>query len=86
MRRDDDARCFPASRAPQLAQEALHRLIAPGKAVFRDQVLPDRVAIASQGQALFDEFSVRFTAMAGFDGIRFLQKRGSLTTTPAAFR
>jgi hypothetical protein len=34
---DDDARRFPASRAAQLAYEALHRLIAPGKAVVRDQ-------------------------------------------------
>src|SRR4029077_16475503 len=44
-RRDDDARCFPASRAAQLAHETLHRLIAPGKTVVRDQVLPDRLAI-----------------------------------------
>src|ERR1700739_615152 len=58
---EDDAHRFPTLRPAQLAHKTLHRLIAPGKAVVRDQVLPDRLAIASQGQALFDEFSVRFT-------------------------
>src|ERR1700681_4059542 len=48
--RDDDARCFAAPRAAQLAHETLHRLIVPGKAVVRDQVLPDRLAVASQAR------------------------------------
>ena len=47
--REDDACCFWTSRAAQLVHEALYRLIAPGIAVVRDQVLPDCLAIASQG-------------------------------------
>src|SRR5215475_12662683 len=44
--REDDACCFWTSCAAKLAHEALHRLIAPGKAVVGNQVLPDRLAIA----------------------------------------
>src|SRR5262245_6673606 len=44
---DDDARWFRPLRSAQPANIALHRLIAPGKAVVRDQVLPDRLAIAT---------------------------------------
>src|SRR5215469_3233767 len=44
---EDDACWFRTLRSAQLTHEALHRLIAPGKAVVRDQVLPDRLAIAS---------------------------------------
>jgi hypothetical protein len=47
-RREDDACWFRTSRSAQLTHETLHRLIAPGKAVVRDQVLPDRLAIASR--------------------------------------
>src|SRR5215831_12102210 len=45
--RDDDARWFRPLRSAQPANIALHRLIAPGKAVVRDQVLPNRLAIAT---------------------------------------
>src|SRR5262245_60057842 len=44
---EDDPRWFRPLWSAQLANIALHRLIAPGKAVVRDQVLPDRLAIAT---------------------------------------
>src|ERR1700731_4004613 len=43
---EDDAHRFRMLRPAQLAHETLHRLIAPGKAVVRPQVLPDRLTIA----------------------------------------
>ncbi len=38
-----------------------NRLLVTSKTAVRHQVLPDRLAVASQGQALFDQFSVCFT-------------------------
>ena len=58
---EDDARRFWTLWSAKLAHEALHRLIAACKTVVRHQVLPDRLAITSTGQALLDQFPVRFT-------------------------
>src|SRR2546423_850967 len=58
---EDNARCFRTLRSAKLPNKALHRLIAARKAMVRHQVLPDGLAIASTGEALFDQFAVLFT-------------------------
>src|SRR5258708_26061649 len=45
--REDDACWFRTLCSAQLVNKALHRLIAAGKPVLRDQVLPNRLAIAA---------------------------------------
>src|SRR5215475_6789190 len=54
----DDPCGFRRLGAAKLAYEALHRLIAAGKAVLRHQVLPDGLAVAAAGQPLFDQLAV----------------------------
>ena len=44
----------------KLAHKALHCLIATGKTVLGEQVLPDGFAIAPTSQALFDQLARRF--------------------------
>ena len=59
--REDNARRFWTSWSSKRAHEAFHRLIAARKTVVGYQVLPDRLAITSTGQALLDPLPVRFT-------------------------
>src|SRR5215470_17524146 len=47
--REDDARWFRPLWSAQLLHEALHRLVAAGKALLRHQVLPDGLAVATAG-------------------------------------
>src|SRR5215475_15148389 len=58
---EDDACWFRPSWSAQLLHEALHRLVAAGKAVLRYQVLPDCLAVPVAGQSLFDQLAVLFT-------------------------
>src|SRR5215471_11623482 len=47
--RQDDSCWFRLLWSTQLLNKALHRLIAAGKTVLRDQVLPDSLAVAPAG-------------------------------------
>src|SRR5262250_3570995 len=58
---EDDACWFRPSWSAQFLHEALHRLIAAGKAVLRHQVLPDGLAVPVASQPLFDQPTVVFT-------------------------
>jgi hypothetical protein len=49
--REDDARCFPDSRAAKLAHKTLHRFIATCKTVVGNQVLPDRHGIPAKTES-----------------------------------
>src|SRR6266851_6751889 len=57
---EDDARCFWTLRSAQLANKTLHRLIAIGKTVIGNQVLPDGHGIPATSQSLLDELAMRF--------------------------
>src|SRR5215471_10047235 len=48
---EDDADRFRPSGSAQPAHEALHRLIAAGKAVLRHQILPDGLTVPLAGPA-----------------------------------
>src|SRR5712664_4324008 len=58
---ENNARRFWTLWSSKRAHEALHRLIAARKTVVGHQVLPDRLAIPSTGEALLDQLPVRFT-------------------------
>src|SRR5258708_4102479 len=61
----NDACRFSKPGPSKLANEALHRLVAPRKALIGDQVLPDGLAIASPHQSLLDQLTVGFTGTRG---------------------
>ena len=58
---EDNAHCFWTLWSSKRAHEALHRLVASGKALIGDQVLPDGLAIAPSRQPLLDQLTVGFT-------------------------
>ncbi len=59
-RSEDDPHRLRQMRSMMLADETLHRLVAAGKAVIGNQVLPDGLGVAATFQPLLDEFAIRF--------------------------
>ena len=60
----DDADRYGRPHAPEFANEPLDRFVAAGKAMIRNQVLPDRHRVAATLQRLFDRLPVRLAGTA----------------------
>ena len=64
---EDDPHRFWQLRSAQLAHKALHRLVAAGKAVIGNQVLPDGHGIPATTQPLLDQFAVGLAGTGSSD-------------------
>jgi hypothetical protein len=71
----DDCACFRATLAAQAANIPLYALIAAGKTVLVDQVLPDRHRIAALRQRQLDRLTVRLTNARSVSWTRFFHTR-----------